>query len=118
MISEKTFQKKIAEIILDVFNPDANRLTKSAVCNDGHFSPKMLTTSKLLSMRSSNLIRLFLYFATALTERELQVLFQQLYDEIVNVVNHDDLSAYQIFDSHTGCPEKFNSKNHTHHDEQ
>jgi hypothetical protein len=104
MITEREFLTSIAEIILSVFNNPEMCLTKTAVCSDGHFSPKMLYPERLLCMRSDTLMRLLLYLATTMNDLELYDLFARLYQYIAYVANHDEHSAYDIIDSHAGSP--------------
>ena len=111
MITEKEFLRGISEIILSVFDNRSMGLTKESVCEDGHFSPKMLTAGKLLCMRGETLMRLLLYLATTLSDRELYDLFVRLYQHIFFVASHDDYSAYNIIDNHAGFPVMRNLKN-------
>lgn len=104
MITEKDYLSGIAEIILSVFDNPEMALTKEAVCEDGHFSPKMLTAKKLLCMRSHTLMRLFLYLATLMNEQEFCTIFTRLCRHISYVANHDEDSAYNIIDNHVGSP--------------
>lgn len=104
MITEKEFMTSIAEIILSVFDTPKVGLTQRVICRDGHFSPKMLTPERLLRMRSDTLIRLLLYLATAMSEREFYDICKQLCRYIVYVANHDTDSAYSIIDNHAGSP--------------
>lgn len=111
MITEKEFLSEIAEIILAVFENPEMGLTKEAVCEDGHFSPKMLTANKLLRMRGETLMRLLLYLATTMSERELYKIFIRLFQHINFVASHDGVSAYNIIDNHAGFPLMRNFKN-------
>lgn len=104
MITENDFLNGIAEIILSVFDNQDLCLTKEGVCKDGHFSPKMLTPDRLLSMHSYTLMRLMLYLATTMSDRELDRLFLQMSRYISFVAEHDEFSAYVIIDSHAGSP--------------
>ena len=96
--------KTIAEMILGITSGPEMGLTKQELCKDGHFSPKMLTPERLLHMRSDTLMRLFLYLATMMNEWEIELLFADLADYIVEVANDDEFSAYQIIDNHAGSP--------------
>lgn len=104
MITEHEFMTSIAEIILSVFDNPEMRLSQGVVCHDGHFSPKMFTPERLLRMRSDTLMRLLLYLATAMSEREFYDICEQLCRHIAYVANHDEDSAYDIIDSHAGSP--------------
>ena len=66
MTTEKAFLKAIAEIILSELENNQYGLTKANICADGHFSPQMLTSERLLNMRSDTMVRLLLYISWAL----------------------------------------------------
>lgn len=104
MISEKEFMNGIAEIVLSVFDNKEMCLTKGVVCSDGHFSPKMFCPERLLRMRSDTLMRLLLYLATTMSEKQFHEILEQIYRYIVYVANHDEHSAYNIIDNHAGSP--------------
>ena len=112
MVTEEKFLNGIAEIILSVFDKPGIGLTKEEFCRDGHFSPKMLTARRLLSMRSETLMRFLLYLATLLSDREFRSLCARIYQYISDVGNIDVASAYDIIDRHAGFPLTHNLLTH------
>ena len=104
MVTERKFMKGIAEIILSVFDNPEKYLTKTGVCQDGHFSPKMLTADRLLQMRSDTLMRLLLYLAHTMDYLEFLCLMVRVIMYIAKVACSDEESTFHIIDSHAGSP--------------
>ena len=106
MITERDFLSEMGGIILRVFQGNDKFFTKEKVCQDGHFSPKMFLPERILCMRGSTLLRLMLYFASAMSRDELDEIFLALSHRIYEVADDEDFSAYRIIDSHAGSPIK------------
>lgn len=106
MTTEKEFYKVITDIILRVLEENNVKLKKDYICKDGHFSPKMLTDEKLLSMRSDTQFRFLLYIARALPEENIRRIFDNLLCYILFIANKNDGSFEAIIDSHAGSPIK------------
>ena len=110
MISEKIFLVEIADIILSRVENNQVDLTMANICQDGHFSPKMLNRKRLTRMGFDTLSRFVLYIAQALPERDLKLIFSDLADYFLYVVNLQDGSIEAIIDAHAGSPIKRKKK--------
>ena len=104
MITEQKFLNELAKIVLRVFDDPELCLTKDAVCRDGHFSPKMLSSDRLLHSSASVFMRLMLYLALLMNKQELDMLFLEMADYISQVADEENISAYDIIDAHAGSP--------------
>ena len=110
MTTEKAFLKAIAEIILSELENNQYGLTKANICADGHFSPQMLTSERLLNMRSDTMVRLLLYISWALPPKVMQRIASKFNGYIADVANKEDGTVETIFNNHAGSPINTNDK--------